>query len=206
MPGTHVDLEQQEIVVGLGRAQPGGPFCRLPIGHARIVQSAGDQHRRIILRLDIVIGRVAPDQVERRLVLDRIAPLGPFAGRQRQVTIEHGAQHVDKRHIGDDRAPQLGRLVGHRPHQLAPGRPALRRDPAFRGIAKLDQPARNIDEIVERVGPPGQLPVEIPAVAKVIPAANMRNGIGEAAVDQAQPARRETRRDRQPVCAIAVEE
>ena len=47
MAGAHVDLQELEIVVGARRAQPRRPLGRLPIGDARIVEAAGDQHRRI---------------------------------------------------------------------------------------------------------------------------------------------------------------
>src|SRR3954469_7503683 len=43
--GPHVDLEQEQIVVSLGRAQPCGPFGGFPVGDAGVVEAAGDQHR-----------------------------------------------------------------------------------------------------------------------------------------------------------------
>ncbi len=70
MAGAHIDLHQQRVVVGLGGAQLRRPFGRLPIGHARIVQTAGDQQRRIVLRGDIVVRAVAANVFERLLVGD----------------------------------------------------------------------------------------------------------------------------------------
>jgi hypothetical protein len=58
---------------------------------------------------------------------------------------------------------------------------------ALAGIAQVDQPLGHIDEIVEGVGALVELAVEIPLIAKIVAAANMRDGIGKAAVEQRQP-------------------
>ena len=110
MAGAHVDLQQLEIVVGAHRAEARRPFGRLPIGDARIVEAAGDQHRRIGLAADIVVGAVAQHVAEGGRVGDRIAPFVPFARGQRQALVEHGVDDVDEGHVGDHRAPQFRRL------------------------------------------------------------------------------------------------
>ena len=104
MASAHVGFEQQHIVVGLHIAQLGDHLCRLPIGHARVIQSSGPQHGRVSLCRDIVIGAIAADIFERGLVGDWVAPFGPFARRQRQILVEHGVEHIDKGHMADDRA------------------------------------------------------------------------------------------------------
>ena len=48
-----------------------------------------------------------------------------------------------------------------------------------------DQPLRDVDEIVERVGALLELAVEEPLVAEVVAAADVGDGIGPAAVQQA---------------------
>ena len=101
---------------------------------------------------------------------------------------------------------QFGRLVDHRAHQFAAGRSALRRDIARLGIAGVDQPAGDIDEIVEGVGAALELPVEEPLIAKVVAAADMGDGERDPAIDQAEAAGRETGRDGKAVGAIGIDE
>ena len=59
----HVDLQQQQIAVGLGRAELGGPFRRLPIGHARIVEAGVFRLSRAAIRpmMRQRYGRIASD-------------------------------------------------------------------------------------------------------------------------------------------------
>ena len=139
MARAHIGFEQEDILVGLGGAQLGGPFGGLPIGHARIVQTTGDKQRRVSLRLHIVIGGIAADQLKRRLVGDRVAPFRPFAGRQRQGFILHRVEHIDERYMCRNRTPQLGVGVDDDTHQLATGRAARGHDAAGLGKAEVDQ-------------------------------------------------------------------
>ena len=112
---------------GHGGAQARDPLGRLPVGHARIGQAGHGEDRGVALRRDVVVGRVGEDGAERRGVGDRVAPFGPFRRRERQRVVEHGVQHVDERHLGDDGGEQLGRAVGDRAHQHAAGAAAMRR-------------------------------------------------------------------------------
>ena len=121
--GAHVGLEQQFVAVGLELAQPGDPFGRLPIGDARIVEAGGHQQRRIGLPRDLIVWGIGADQLERRLVLDRVAPFGPLAGGQRQLGDAHqGAVDV----VALDRFLHLlpvdgalgGELGEHRHHDM----------------------------------------------------------------------------------------
>src|SRR3546814_10303715 len=73
-----------------------------------------------------------------------------------------------------------------RAHQFAARRAALNGEAAGRCEAGLDQPARAIDEIVEGVGAFFQLAVQIPAIAHVVAAPDVRDRIGEAPVQQGQ--------------------
>src|SRR5262245_57261989 len=56
MPGVHVDLEQQRVVVGLAGAQLGHVFGRFPVHHLAVVERSFHQQRRIGLALDVVVG------------------------------------------------------------------------------------------------------------------------------------------------------
>src|SRR3546814_7644181 len=82
-----------------------------------------------------------------------------------------------------------------RSHHLSARRAALDRDFAGAGIAPGDQPPGNIDEIVEGVFALAGLAREIPRPPQIIAAANMRDGIDHAPVDEAEPRRGESRRD-----------
>src|SRR3546814_13892221 len=63
----------------------------------------------------------------------------------------------------------------------------------------------NIDEIVEGVFALAGLAREIPRPPQIIAAANMRDGIDHAPVDEAEPRRGESRRDAVAVRAIDIE-
>jgi hypothetical protein len=122
VPGTHVGLEQQQIVVGLELAQLGAELGRLKVfynserlsvQHAttalqdvwaahtntRIVQAGLEQDVGVVLRLHIVVRRVRQHVLV--LVLHkRIAPLLPFADSQRKVLVQQRADHINKRLCG----------------------------------------------------------------------------------------------------------
>src|ERR1041384_2309558 len=57
-----------------------------------------------------------------------------------------------------------GLLLPTAPPRLAAGRAAVDRDPAGGREPRPDQPLGDVDEIVERVGPLGELAVEEPLV------------------------------------------
>ena len=128
MAGAHLRAQQDRTASGHGRAQPLHPFQRLPIGHARIGEAGHREDRRIGLRAHIVVRRIGQRAVETSASRDRIAPFRPFRRRQRQIVVEHGVEHVDERHAGDDAREQFRRHIGDRAHQHAAGACALRDD------------------------------------------------------------------------------
>ena len=101
-------------------------------------------------------------------------------------SIEHGVEYVDERHFRDDAREQFAGAVGDRAHQHAAGAAAMADDALGARIFGLDQRARCRGEIVKRVGLLLAFAVEIPAPALVGAAANMGDGVDEAAVDQRQ--------------------
>ena len=113
-----------------------------------------------------------------------IAPLGPFRRRQRQCFVEHGVQDVDERHVGDDAEEEVRRHVGDNAHQHAARGAAVGDDAATAGEAELHEMFARRDEIVEGVKLLVQLAVGVPMVAFVLAAADMRDGVDEAAVDE----------------------
>ena len=161
---------------------------------------------RIGVRSDIVVGRVGGDGAIVGLALDRVAPFGPFGRGERQARIEHGGKHVDEGHLGDDAEKQLGRHVGDGAHQHAAGAAALGDDAALGGEACCREIFARGDEVGEAVHLLLALALAVPAIALVLAAADMGDGIDEAAVDEAQRIGGEAGRDRHAVGAIAVEQ
>ena len=204
--GAHVGAQQHRAAAAHGRAQARDPFRRLPIGDARIGQAAHRQDRRIVLGREIVVGRVGQDGAKILFALDRVAPFRPFRRRQRQRVVEHRVEHVDERHLGDDAGEQFAGAVGDRAHQHAAGAAAMADDAFCAGVFRLDQRASGRGEIIERVRLLLALAVEIPAPALVGAAADMRDRIDEAAIDQRQPVGGKRRRHRHAVGAVAVEQ
>src|SRR5205807_8326596 len=82
----------------------------------------------------------------------------------------------------------------------------MRDDLARRRIALRAEELGSRDEVREGVWFPEEFAVLIPVPALFGAAADMRNRIDEAAVDQRQPARRKRSRHRIPVGAVAVEQ
>ncbi len=113
-------------------AQPRHPLRRLPVGDARVGEAGERQDRRIGLRRDVVVGRIGGDQAVVGLAGDRVAPFRPFGRRQRQRVVEHGGQHVDERHLGDEAGEEVRRHVGDGADQQAAGRAAPADDAAAR--------------------------------------------------------------------------
>jgi len=204
--GLHVRLEQHDVVVGLLVAELRDVLGRLPVGHARIVEPRGHEHGRIRLAPDPIVGRPRADRVERRRILDRVAPFRPFELRERQVLVEDRVEHVDEGHLRHGRAPELRRFVQDRTDERAARAAAHDRDAPLRRVLLLDERPSDVHEVVERVRALLQLARLVPVVAELVAAAHVRDRVHEAAIEQRQTRGREVRRHRHAVRAIGVEE
>ena len=91
--------------------------------------SADDRQRLADDRRHGIPGVLLDADVDRRVVH---VVLDAFADHERD-RIEHGGQHVDERHLGDDAEEQVGRQVGDRTHEQATGAAAMR-DVRPRGV------------------------------------------------------------------------
>ncbi len=206
MAGLHVDALEDGTAARHRRTQPRDPFRRFPIGHARIREPAEREDRRIVLGRHVLVGRVRQDRPERGLALGGVAPFGPFGRGQRQLAVEHGVEHVDEGHVGDDRGEEFGREIGHRPHQHAPRAAAMGDDAPLRGVAGLDQRMAAGDEIRKGVGLLLALAVHVPAPSLLGAASHMGDGVDEAAVDEREQVGAEGGRHQRAVGAVAVEQ
>src|SRR5260370_12039216 len=59
VPGAHLSLEKDRTPAAIHRPKLRHPLGRLPVGDARVVETAHDEQRRILRRLHVVVGRVA---------------------------------------------------------------------------------------------------------------------------------------------------
>mmetsp|Transcript_53742 Transcript_53742/g.126652 ORF Transcript_53742/g.126652 Transcript_53742/m.126652 type:complete len:756 (-) Transcript_53742:2622-4889(-) len=205
MAGRHVDVEQHRGAAGVECAQLGDVFGGLPVGHLAVVDGGLGQHRRVGGRPEVVIGAVGPHPGV-LVGLVRVAPLDVFLGGQRQRGVEHGVDHVDKRHLGDHGLEQVRPQVGDRAHQQAAGAAALDHELARLGVAAVHQALGAGDEVGEGVHLLGQLAVQIPLTAQVTAAADVGDREDHTAVQQRQPAAGEARVGRDAVAAVAVEQ
>src|SRR5205085_7851277 len=105
----HVGLKEKDVVVSLCRAKLGCELSALPVGNLAVVERDFNQHRRIILRLDVVVRRVGNHIVERSLLV-WIAPLYVLACGQREACIQH---RVDDINEGDLRYGGLEEIRSH---------------------------------------------------------------------------------------------
>lgn len=205
MAGIHIGTEQQQVIVGFQFPQFGHPFRRLPVLHLGIVQSGGDQHMRISLRPDAVVGAVAFHVVVIGFIL-WIPPLFKFPGGQWNRFVQHGGHHIDERHLGYHAMKQLRTFVNGHAHQHPAGA-------APHAIAELriavplgQQRVTDVQIVVEGIFLTQKFAVLIPLLPQLAPAADMGDGVDKAAVEQAQPAGAEIGIDTLAIRAVAIDQ
>src|SRR6185312_13676050 len=77
--------------------------------------------RWIILRADVLVGRVLKYCSKCSGVAKWIAPFGPFRRCERQCLVEHGVEYVDKWNFGDQTGIEVWPHVGDRADQRSDG-------------------------------------------------------------------------------------
>ena len=205
MPGHHLGPQQERAALGLS-LQLRDPLGGLAVQHARVVQAGHREDRRVGLRGHVLVGRVGLHVRVDLGVVQRIPPLLPLAHRQRQRRVEDRGERVDERHLRNDAAEVLRGDVRDRAHQQAAGRAAARDQPRRRRPARARQVLGARDEVGEGVLLVQQLAVLVPAAAHLPAAADVRDRVAEAAVEQRQPADGEARVHRDLVAAVAVQQ
>lgn len=203
--GAHIRFQQQGIAVRLVGAQLGHIFRRFPVHDLAVVEARRHQHGRIILARNVVVGRVAEHVVVGRLLV-RIAPFQIFARRQRQAGVHHGIHHVDEGHGRVHGVEQLGTHVDDGAHQQAAGAAALDDEAVRARPFFAHQVVGAVDEVIEGVFLLHQHAVFMPRFAHVRAAADVRLGIDDAPIQQAQAGQAKARFRRDAVRAIRVQQ
>src|SRR5690606_17288134 len=76
-------LEHDRVFARVELAQASHPFCRLPVGYARVGEPRERQDDGIGLRAYVVIRGIGGDRLVIFLACDRIAPFGPLGRGER---------------------------------------------------------------------------------------------------------------------------
>mmetsp|Transcript_20029 Transcript_20029/g.59155 ORF Transcript_20029/g.59155 Transcript_20029/m.59155 type:complete len:233 (-) Transcript_20029:1625-2323(-) len=165
------------------------PLGRLPIGDARVVQSAGDEDGGVVLRLHLV-DRAVGEHVVKVFWLVRVAPLLPLPRGEGDGRVAHGDDEVDERHPGEGRPEELGRLVDHVADEQAARGPALAAHASRRGPAVAHEGAAHVHKVVEGVALGEVLAaLLVPLPPPLLrPAPHVRHGEDHAAVHEGEGA------------------
>jgi len=115
-----------------------------------VPQPRRDQHGRVRLRADIVVGRIRQHVVV-GLSVRWIAPLVVFVGGEGDGVVQHGGDDVHERHLSDDAAVVLRTDVGDGAHQQAAGASAHREYLVLGSESLVHQEMRDIDEVGEGI-------------------------------------------------------
>ena len=204
--GVHVGLEKQEMVVGLGGREPRHPLRGLPVAHPRIRESCGREDVRVVLGLDVVVGRVRLDVRVGVRVRERIAPLRPLGRGEGEGLVAHRVQNVHEGHLRHCRLEEVRLQVDRRPHQQPARAAAVASDTPASGIALGHQVLARCDEVQESVLLALELAVEVPPVPAFLAAAHVGHGVDEATLDEGKRRYLEARGDADAVGAVAVEQ
>ena len=192
--GAHVGAQQHRAAAAHGRAQPRDPFRRLPIGDARIGQPAHRQDRRIVLRRDDCRRASRTRWCENPFRSRSGCPIPAIpaasAAACRRAWCSSTSTNGTSATMPANNSPaRLATAPISMPPALPPW-PTMRFALVY--FASISARAERC-EIVERVRLLLALAVEIPAPALVGAAADMRDGVDKAAIDQRQPVGGETR-------------
>jgi hypothetical protein len=96
----------------------------------------------------------------------------------------HRRDHVDEWHVCHDCTIQFRRHIHDARHQQATSTAAAREDAARIRVALADQVTGHVDEVGEAVALFEQPALVVPAPTTFLPAADLRDGINESAIEQ----------------------
>mmetsp|Transcript_8266 Transcript_8266/g.31079 ORF Transcript_8266/g.31079 Transcript_8266/m.31079 type:complete len:546 (-) Transcript_8266:902-2539(-) len=205
VPGFQIHFQQNLGVAQVVVPEMLDPLGWLPVRHARIVQARRREDVRIVLRHHVVHGAVHPHVVV-VLRIVWVAPFLPFAHRQRDRGVAHGHHEVDERNPRDRGLEEIRAHVEHRAHQEASRAAALHAHHVARGELQVHEVLCRGDEVEERVHLRQVLAHRlIPGAAHLAAAANVRDGVRNAAIKERKARCREGRIHAGAVAAVSVE-
>ena len=212
MTGPELGLEEHPVV-RIGGPQLGHPLGRLPETHPGIGKAGRSQDVRVPDRMalgvhgaNVVVGRVRLHDLVDPGILDGVAPLVPLDHGERKGLIQDGGQAVDEGHLSHDGPEEIGRQVGHRPHQQPSGTAPAGHQPVPGGPPFRQQGPGAGHEVGEGVGLGRQLALLVPGAAHLPTPADVGDGEDEAPVEEAEAERGEHRIHGGLVRPVAVEE
>ena len=204
MSRFHIGAEEDGVAAGVHVTQAGDVFRRFPVLHLRVPQAGADEHRRIGLRFQVVVGRVGEHVGIAVGTRFRVAPFIVFVGGERDTRIQHGGDHVNEGHLREDDAVIFWRHVADGPHQQAASAAAQRRNAVFRSVLVFNEVTRDVDEVGKGVLFVQQFAVFIPFTPHFLAATYVRQRIDHATVKQADGAGTEARIHREAIAAVAI--
>ena len=167
------------------------------------MQSRGDQQVGIGPGAYLIIGGVTEQIVVVGFVL-RVAPLIPFEGGEGNTGVQHGGDHVNKGHGGDDAMKDLGCHVDGGAHEQATGTATVTVYAIGIGPGRGFQICRGINVVGEGILLVEQFAVLIPLAPQFLSSPDMGNGPDEAAIEQTQPTAAEGRPTAGAIGAVGV--
>ena len=205
MSGVHVGCAQYLVRIRLHRAELRDPLRRLPVLHLRVVQPGEHQQARVVLRFDVIVGRIGEDIVEGGALVG-VTPLVVFAGRQRDAVVEHRRRDIDERHVCHRAGEQIRAHVDDGTHQQPTSAATQDEQPRRVGESLVDQVFRACNEVAEGIRLVPQAAGVIPPTAELLAPAHVRDGEHEPAVEQTQPRRVERGVHADAIRAVAIQQ
>ena len=167
------------------------------------MQARGHKQWRVILRGNIVVGRIGlHPKVRLRLVW--VSPLVVLSGRERNAVVEHRRDDIHKRNCRDDARPKVRTLVDHGTHEESAGTSAHGKQLRSQTLAAKHFAAG--DKVAEAVLLVLHSAVLVPEASEVFTAANVGNRIGHSALQKTQARNAECGIDGNAVGPITVKQ
>ena len=146
------------------------------------MQARHCSNRRVADRADVLVRGVRLHVDVHFRVLNRVAPLFPLHRRQRQLRVEDGGQCVHEWYGCQAGGVLLGGEVQHGAHEQAAGATAVAADARLICPRLCRNVAGDVYEVGEGVLLRELLTVLVPGAAHLAAAANMRDDVDGAAV------------------------
>ena len=174
-------------MIRLHFANLGHELRAFPVRNLAVIERNFDEHRRVIRLLYVVVGRILLHVIVSRLFV-RITPFDVLAGRQRQRSVEHCIENIDERHLGHYGFEQIGTHVGDGAHQQPAGAATLNYQTVAGGVLLFHHMFGAGDEVGEGVYLIHHAAGFAPGFTQFAAAANVRDDIDDAAIEQSQTA------------------